>query len=633
MIGRQIVLDRNTYTVVGILPPGFDLYGSDVAVYTPIAQSTARAPGMPSVGVFARLKPGVSVRSAQADIDELCRGWVQQYHYPNDWGAHVWTLRDLAVRDVRSSVVMLAVAVGLVLLIACANVANLLLARAGARQREIAIRSALGAGGGRIIRQLLTESVLLGSIAGALGLAAAWGGVRALAAGPMYLPFQKSASIDVPVLLFTLGAALVTTLLFGLAPALAAARASLAGNLKEGGRSGGEGVARSRFRAALAIVEVALSLLLAIGATLTARSLVRLQAVNPGFHPDGVLRGYITLPSASYAEPVQRANFVKAMVDRLQRIPGVTAAGMVSHLPFSNSKSGSSVTIEGAPPPRPGEQIIVFGRTADPQYLGAMQVRLLRGRFFDAHDPPGHPVAIVNETMARRCWPNQDAVGKRYGDGRPDHWVTVVGVIADMRQTSLADEPDAESFVPYTQSPGATMALVVRTTGDPLRLAPATRAAVRELDKDLPVSEMAALADNLSTSTRSRRFSVALLGAFALLALVLAAVGIYGVISYSVTRRTHEMGIRMALGAERGRIERMVVGRALLLGGAGVAIGIAGGLALTRLLRSMLYGVSATDPAVFAGASLFLLAVAALAGYVPARRAARVDPCVALRNE
>jgi len=255
------------------------------------------------------------------------------------------------------------------------------------------------------------------------------------------------------------------------------------------------------------------------------------------------------------------------------------------------------------------------------------------GRLFDAHDPPGHPVAIINQTMARRCWPKQDAVGKRFGDGRPDHWITVVGVIADLRQTSLADEPDAESYVPFPQSPVATMALVVRTTGDPLRLAPATRAAVRELDQELPISGVAALAEGLSQSTRSRRFSVLLLGSFALLAMILATVGIYGVISYSVTRRTHEIGIRLALGAERGRIQRMVVGRALIYGSAGVAIGVAGGLALTRLLRSMLYDVSATDPAVFAAASLFLLAIAALAGYVPARRASRTDPCVALRNE
>jgi len=631
LIGRPIVLDHNSYTVVGILPANFDFYAREVDVYTPIAASTARVQGEPSVGVHARLKPGVSVEAAQAEVDVLCRRWVEQTHYPKDWGARVWLLRDYYVRDVRSSVVVLAVAVGLVLLIACANVANLLLARAAARQREIAIRSTLGASPGRIIRQLLTESALLGLMAGALGLLAAWGGVRALAAGSAYLPFQETVAIDAPVLWFTLGAALLTTLLFGLAPALAAAHTNLAENLQEGGRVG-EGVRRSRLRAALVVVEVALALLLAIGATLTARSLVRLQAVDPGFNPDGVLTAYLTLPGESYSQPTQRVNFFRALLERLEAMPGVKSAGMVSHLPFSYSKSGGDVTVEGAPPPRPGEKLIVFQRSIDPKYFQTLQVRLLKGRFFNAHDPSGPPVAIINEAMARRCWPNQDPVGKRFGDGK-EHWVTVVGVITDLRQTSLAEEPDMESYVPHAETPDATMALVLRTTLDPMRFAPTIRAAVRELDKELPVSDIGTLTDSISHSTRERRFTVALLGAFALLALLLAAVGIYGVISYSLTRRTREIGVRMALGAERGRIAGMVVGRAVLLGGVGVAVGVAGGLALTRLLRSMLYGVSATDPAVFVGVSLFLLAVAALAGYVPARRAARVEPSVALRHE
>ncbi len=338
-------------------------------------------------------------------------------------------------------------------------------------------------------------------------------------------------------------------------------------------------------------------------------------------------------PTSGYAAPAVRGRFAWALVDRLERIRGVVGAGVVSHLPFSNAKTGWGIVVEGAPPPPPGEKPIAFKRAADPGYLAAIGARLLRGRLFDANDPPGPLVAIVNETMARRCWPGQDAIGKRFGDGMADRWMTVVGVIADMRQTSLADEPDAEVFVPYAQSPSATMALAVRTGGDPLRMAPVMRAAVRELDKDLPVSGIAALSDNLSKSTRARRFSAALFGCFAALALLLAAVGIYGVVSYSVERRTREIGIRMALGAGRAGIERIVVGRALGLGGAGVLLGVAGGLAVSRLLRSLLFGVSATDPAVFVGASLFLLAVSALAGYVPARRAARVDPCVALRNE
>ena len=632
VIGRPIVLDKNAYTVVGVLPPDFEFYGREVDVYIPFAASTARAPGELSVGVYARLRPGVSVAAAQAEIDGLCRRWVQQYHYPKDWGAHVWPLRDYYVREVRSSVVVLAVAVGLVLLIACTNVANLLLVRAAARHREIAIRSTLGAGQRRIIRQLLTESVLLGLTAGALGLAAAWGGVRVLASASGYLPFQETVSIDGPVLLFTVGAALLTVLLFGLAPAMASARTDLAEGLKEGGRAGGDGVQRNRFRAALVVLEVALALLLVIGATLTARSLVRLQGVDPGFNADGVLTAYVSLPPESYAEPSRRVNFYRALLDRLKTMPGVKAAGMVSHLPFSYSKSASDVIVEGAPPPRPGEKLIVFGRSVDPKYFEAMKVRLLRGRFFEAKDPTGPPLAIINENMARRCWPDQDPIGKRFGDEQ-GNWVTVVGVIADMRQTSLADAPDMESYMPHAQWPAADMALVIRTAMDPMRLAPVIRAAVRELDKDLPVSEIGTLRNSISHSTRSQRFSAALFGAFAAMALLLASVGVYGIISYSVARRTHEIGVRMALGAERGAIVGMVVGRAMLLGGVGVVLGIAGGLALTRLLRSMLYEVSATDPAVFVGVSLFLLAVVAVAGYFPARRAAKVDPTMALHHE
>jgi putative ABC transport system permease protein len=633
LVGRPIVLDHNSYTVVGVLPAKFDFYDASADIYAPIASSSARGRGMPHVGVYARLKPGVTLAAAQAEIDGLCRLWVENTHYPKDWGAHVWRLHDYNVREVRSSVVLLMVAVGLVLLVACANVANLLMARAAGRRREIAIRATLGAGPGRIIRQLLTESALLALVAGALGLLAAWGGVRVLAASSGgYVPFQEEVGIDLPVLLFTLGAALLTAFLFGLAPALAAVRIGLAENLKEGGRSGGVGARRSRFGAILVVAEVALALLLAIGSTLTARSLARLQSVNPGFNPEGVLTAYVTLPKDNYAKPEQRVNFFRNLLERLQTMPGVKSAGMVSHLPFSHSKSGGNVVIEGAPPRKPGEEQIAFARSVDPNYFQTMQVRLLKGRYFDAHDPAGSAVAIINETMARKCWPNQDPVGKRFGDGH-DHWTTVVGVIADMRQTSLADEPDMESYIPHTQSADETMALVLRSSSDPAGLGATLRAAVSGLDKELPVSDISTLSGSISHSTRSQRFTTLLLGAFALLALLLAAVGIYGVISYSVMCRTHEIGVRMALGAERARIARMVVSWAVLLAAVGVIIGVGGSLALTRLLRSMLYEVSPTDPAVFGGAAIFMLAVAALAGYLPARRAARVDPMDALRQE
>jgi len=631
VLGAPIVMDRKTYAVVGVVPAGFDFYGPEVDVYTPLAASPARVQGMPSVGVHARLKPGVSLAAAQAEIDGLCRRWVQNTHYPSDWGARIWTLHDHAVREVRTSLLVLAVCVGLVLLIACANVANLLLARSSRRQREIAIRSALGASPARIVRQLLGEYALLAFGAAGLGLFAAWGVVRALAAIPGSIPFQETVSLDPPVLCFTFGTALLTILLFGMAPATAAIRINLTESLQEGGRTG-EGVRRSTVRASLVILEVALALILAIGATLTVRSLLRVQAVNPGFNPDGVLTASLTLPEEAYPKPGQVINFYKALLARLNTMPGIKSASIVSHLPFSNSKSGESIIVEGAPPPAEGHKPIVFFRRIDPKYFQTLQVPLLKGRFLDERDPSGGPVAIINDSMARRCWPSEDPIGKRFGgDGKT--WITVVGVIADLRQTSLVDEPDMEAYFPHAEMPDAAMAVVIRTALDPLRLAPSLRSAVRELDKELPVSEVGTLTGNIAHSTRERRFTVVLIAGFAALAVVLAAVGIYGLISYTVACRTQEIGVRMALGAGRRTILAMVVKRALRLAGAGVGLGVAGGLALTRLLRSILFGVSATDPAVFAGVSLFLLAVAALAGYLPGRRAARVDPLIALRHE
>jgi len=593
-------------------------------------------PGMPTVGVIARLKVGATIQTAQAEIDAACRRWVQQTRYPNDWGARILTMHDFMVRDVRSSVIVLAVAVGLVLLIACVNVANLLFARAGARQREMAIRGAIGAGRGRLVRQLLTESAALGGIASVLGLVAAWAGVRALsAASTSYIPFQRQVSIDGTVLAFTIAAALLTTVLFGLAPAIAGAQAGLAGNLKEGAR-GGESRRTGNARALLVVVEVALGLLLAIGATLTMRSLARLQAVDPGFRAAGVLRATLSLRGDSYAKPEQRVNFYNALTEKVRSMPGVMAAGLVSDLPFGGSKSGSAVTVEGAPPVRPGESLIAFIRSIDTNYLPALEVRLLKGRYFDTRDSRGPGVGIVNDTMARKCWPNQDPVGKRYGLGRDPNsvqWITVIGVIGDLRQSSLAEEPDLETYLPFRQAPGNTMSVVVRTSHDPMSAAPALRAAVRGLDRDLPLADVGLLEENVDRSLRARRFSAALLAGFAALALILAAVGIYGVISYSVTRRTHEIGIRMALGAERLRIAEMVVARSVLLAAIGVVIGVSAALALTRLIRSMLFAVSATDPLVFAGASLFLLFISSIAAYIPAMRAAHVDASVALRDE
>ena len=634
VLGRSILLDKKDYTVIGVLPTDFDLDPADV--YLPIAHSGARVNGMPSVGAYARLKHGVSLQAAQADIDSLNRGWIRRYHYPDDWGAAVWNLRAHMVRSARPSIMVLAAAVALVLLMACANVANLLLARAAARRREISIRGAIGATRNRIVRQLLTESAALSMISATVGVALAWAATRAIAAADVPVPFSKQVSINASVLGFTMVAAVLTAVLFGLAPALSAVQPGPAAYLNEGGR-GGFSVGQTRFRAAMIVMEIAFSLVLLIGAALTMRSLARLLAVNPGFNPESVLTADLMLPEEGYADAPRRANFFQALIERVGAMPGVTSVGIVSDLPFGGSKSGNDIVVEGAPPQAPNERLIAFVRTVDPGYFPTIQVRLLRGRFFTPRDSAGPLVAIVNESLARRCWPNQDPVGKRFApgsqSGRPPLWFTVTGVIGDMLNSSLTDAPDLEYFIPYAKYPQPNMSVAVRTGLDPLRLASALRAAVGEIDKGLPVSDVARLADSISHSTRQQRFATTLLGIFALLALLLAAVGIYGVVSYTVTRRTHEIGVRIALGAAPGRVMVLIVGQALVLGAAGITIGIGGSLALTRLLRSLLYGVSATDPAVFVAASLFLLTVSVFAAFLPARRAATTDPAVALHQE
>jgi len=367
---------------------------------------------------------------------------------------------------------------------------------------------------------------------------------------------------------------------------------------------------------------------------LTARSLARLQAVDPGFAPDGLFKAGLTLPADAYNDVPKRVNFYRALAERVALLPGVSAAGLVSQLPFSFSKSASDVSVEGAPPPKPGEQTIVFTRTADPGYFQAIGARLVRGRWFDARDATGATLAaIVNQAMARRCWPGQDAVGKRFAIGRGGSWWTVVGIVQDLRQTSLSDAPDPEAYMPHAQIGSAAMSIVVRANGDPLRLAPAVRAALRTLDKDLPLSNAGSLVEDVSHSMRARRFSVVLFGAFAVIALLLAAVGIYGVISYSVARRTHEIGVRMALGAQRLDVQWMVLARGLRLTAVGIVVGLALSAAATRLLRSFLYGISPLDPVAFAGAVLAWVLIAMLASYLPARRAARIDPAISLRYE
>jgi predicted permease len=642
VIGRNINVDGESVAVTGVLPRGFGFGAVESTfpnrtadIYVPIAHSTARgtrgAPS-PSVGVYARLRPGVAIERAQAEVDAVSRRLEAAYADMKGRGAQVWRVRDFTVRDVRLSLLVLFGAVGLVLLIACVNVANLLLVRASMRQREIALRTALGAGRWRILRQLLTESVILGVCGGVTGLALAAAGTRLVAGyGPERIPFLKEVSLDGRVFAFAILASLLTGILFGLAPALAAFRARLSETLKEGSIATGESRARNRFRGALVVIEVATAMLLTIGATLTMRTLLRLQATDPGFDAEGVLTASITLPTTKYPNPEQRFAFYQRLLDRIKVMPGVQGASMVSLIPLGGSNTGRDFVIEGQPAPRPEDAPIFWRRVIDPDYFHVMKIRLVRGREFTSQDAASPRIAIINEAMARRFWPNTDPVGKRFGTGRS--WLTVVGVVGDVKFTSLTKDAELEFYELYRQASIADMILTVRTVTDPQRLAPALRQAVLETDPTQPISHITPMAQYVSDATGTPRLSALLLAAFGTTALLLAAVGIYGVISFSVTRRTREIGVRIALGAAGGDVMRIVVGQAVALASVGIAIGIGSALALNGVMQRMLFGVTATDPSAYLAVSALLIGIAALAAYVPARRATRIDPSVALRCE
>ncbi len=618
--------------VTGILPRGF-AFPTKAADYLPIARSTIHgAPDAPSVGVYGRLKPGVPIQRAQAELDAVSRWLETMYRIMRGRGARVWRVRDFVVRDVRISLLVLLGAVGLVLLIACANVANLLLARASVRQREIALRTALGAARWRILRQLLTESVLLGACGGIAGLVLTDVGIRLLSQyGPDRIPLLKDVSLDGRVMAFAALACLTTGILFGLAPALSSLRIAIYDTLKEGGNAAGESRIRNRFRGALVVSEVALALLLTVGATLMMQTLLRIQATSPGFEAEGVLTASITLPTLKYPESEQRIAFYRAVLNRLAALPGVQSAGMVSLIPLGGSNTGWNLHIEGQPEPRPEDTPIFWRRIIDPGYFQVMRIPLTRGREFSEQDTGSPPIAIINETMARRFWPHTDPIGKRFGS--TDRWYTIVGIVGDVKFTSLTKDTDSEFYEPYRQAPVTDMVLAVRTASAPLRLAPALREVVRQTDPYQPVSRVTGMEEYLSQAVGTPRLSAFLLAGFGGTALLLAAIGIYGVISFSVTRRTREIGLRIALGARAGDVTLMVVRQALTLTSIGVAIGIGGALALTRFVQAMLFDVDARNPLTYLGVSGLLIVTAAAAAYLPARRAARISPSIALRSE
>jgi putative ABC transport system permease protein len=642
IVGKPLTLNGETYIVTGVMPARFQFPSNDDEVWVPIGLSAQEAANRNRhyLYVIARLKPGVTLAQAQIDMSTIATRLQQQYPEANaDLGAVVTSLHEHLVGDIKPALLILLGAVGLVLLIACANVANLLLARAAVRQKEIAVRVALGARRLRLIRQFLTESLLLSLLGGVVGLAIAFGGMIFLKAFiPENISQARDISLDFRVLGFTLLVSVVTGLIFGLAPSIQATRFNQIETLKEGGRDAATGGSGKRLRSLLVTAEVAISLVLLIGAGLLINSFLRLRNIDPGFRADNLLTMKIVLPEPKYEEPERRATFYTDLIQRVQSLPGVRSAAVTTNLPLYRQGNSISISIEGRPEPPPGQELIVVTRIISPGYFDTMSIPLLNGRPFTEQDTPTSPnVVVISETMARRFWPGEDAIGKRLAAGRfrtPEDWIQVVGIVKDVRQFELTAEPRPQMYLSYRQAAFfAPRDLVVKTDVDPASMATTVRKTVWEVDKDQPVSNIRTMEEILAGSIARQRFSMLLLAIFAGVALVLAGVGIYGVMSYSVAQRTREIGIRMALGAQTGAVLKLAVAYGMKLVIAGIVIGLIAAFALTRVMSTLLFGVTATDPATFTLISLLLVAVAALASYIPARRATKVNPIIALRYE
>jgi putative ABC transport system permease protein len=639
IIGQTISLNNRSRTVIGVMPPGFKF--PEVAdLWVPLALDTKRWTRTDhGLSAIARLKPGVTLPQAQAEMVAVARRIEEQNPVTNQGlSVNVNNLREGLVGDYRRALMILLGVVGFVLLIACANVANLLLARASVRQKEMSIRAALGASRWRIVRQLVTESLLLSAMGGVAGLLLAlWGLDLLLAAIPVEFPFWMKFNLDGRVLGFTIAVSLLTGIAFGSAPALQASKIDLNEALKEGGRSAGAGAGRRRLRSLLVVVEVALSLVLLVGAGLMMRSFLRLRQVNPGVDPTNVLTMTVSLPRAKYTEPEKQVAFFQQLLERVETLPGVETAGAVSNLPLSGSLWGRSLTVEGRPVLPVGQAPMINHCVTTPNYFRSMGIQLLAGRDFTSADTKDAlRVTVIDERLAREFWPGESAVGKRIRFGPPEAnepWHTIVGVVGEVRHERLEMATRKSIYVPYSQIPDRRMVLTIRTATDPMTLAAAVRGQVKELDPDQPVSDVRPMLEVISRSVWQPRLYAILFGIFAAVALVLATVGIYGVMSYAVTQRTHEIGIRMALGAQSSDVLKMVLGHGLLLALTGVVIGIGAAFALTRLMASLLFNVSATDPVTFIFIALLLMLVALVACLVPARKAMKVDPMVALRYE
>jgi putative ABC transport system permease protein len=644
IIDQAITLDGQSYTVIGVMPPTFYFIERANQLWTPMAFTAQQAQnrGGHSLAAIGLLKQESSLEQTRAEMTGIGARLAAQYPEVNEgWNVKITPLLDFTVRRIKPALLVLLGAVVFVLLIACANVANLLLARATGRQKEIAIRTALGAGRWRIIRQLLTESVLLSLAGGTLGLLLAkWGMDALLTMVPQDLPRLNEISLDTRVLAFSAVITLLTGLVFGLIPAWQASKPNLNETRKDGGRGSTDGRRRQLIGNALVVLEVASALVLLVGAGLMVKSFMRLQQVDMGFNPDKALAVSLSLPHSNYPEEIQQVAFFQQLIENMRALPGVQTVGATSILPLSGDDFILDFKIEGQPPLAPDARQSTNYYSVSADYFKAMGIALLRGRVFTEQDTRDSlPVAIINETMAKKMFPGEDPIGRRITfDVRQDKpaWFEIVGIVGDVKHYSLDRAATLQTYEPYTQQTLSAMALVARTTGDPASLGAAIRREVLSLDAQQPISSLSSLNEFVDTSMAQQQLSVWLFGIFAAVAMVLASIGIYGVLSYLVTQRTHEIGIRLALGAQTSDVLRMVIRQGFLLAGVGIAFGIVVALLLAKLTTSfseLLFDVTATDPSTFAGIAIALLFVALLACWIPARRATKVDPMVALRGE
>lgn len=652
IVGKPTTLDGESYIVIGVAPEGFQFprarelpyfvgVTSPTELWRPITLTDdfiSKKRANHQLSVIARLKPGMTREQAQAEMNAIASRLEQTYSENQGIGAKVVLLSEQVVGNSRAALLVLMGAVALVLLIACANIANLLLTRSSARQKEIAIRTALGASRGRIVRQLLVEALLLSLASAVAGTLLSFWGVKALLAlSGQNLPRLNEVGVDVTVLGFAIALALVTSLLFGLTPALQASKINLIQTLKDGSRGLSGGQRAGRVRGVLVVAEVALSLVLLIGAGLMIKSLANLLKVDPGFKPDRTLTMNLALLGSRYPAANQQITFFEEVRRRAEGLPGVESVSLISSAPLSGGVYAGGFSLEGREPASANEDLSADRRMISAEYFNALGIPLIKGRYFTERDNQASTgVAIVSESLWRQVFRNDDPIGKRIKLGGRDStrpWLSIVGIAGDVRDTALESDARPCVYVPYLQFPVSSMTLVVRTGVESKVLVPAIRGEVWAIDKDQPVTDIKTMDEYVSDSVSPRRANALLLATFAALALVLALIGIYGVMAYSVTQRVHEIGIRMALGAQTPDVIKLIVGSGMTLVFAGVGIGLAGALALSRVLSSLLFGVSATDPMTFAVVSVMLISVALLASYIPARRATKIDPIIALRHE